>query len=389
MSRYSQRGVSAKKEDVHKALSGIDKGLFPGAFCKIIPDLLGDNPDYCNIMHADGAGTKSSLAYLYYKETGDISVFEGIAMDSIVMNIDDMICAGATGPFLLSSTIGRNARLIGGEIISALINANEKIAKMFTDNGVEVIMTGGETADVGDLVRTVIVDTTVTARLNKSDVIDFSKVKPGMVIVGLSSYGQATFEKEYNSGIGSNGLTSARHDIFSSIYKSKYPETYDLGIPEELAYSGGLLVTDKVDGIPINVGKAVLSPTRTYAFVIKDLLGEIRDRIGGIVHCSGGGQVKCIKFGNNLHYIKDNLMSMAPLFRLIIEKTGTPLEEAYRVFNMGHRMEVYTDETSADKVIKVAARYNIEAAIIGRIEYSEINKVTISDKSGFKYTYNL
>jgi len=389
MSRYSQRGVSAKKEDVHKALSGIDKGLFPGAFCKIIPDLLGDNPDYCNIMHADGAGTKSSLAYLYYKETGDISVFEGIAMDSIVMNIDDMICAGATGPFLLSSTIGRNARLIGGEIISALINANEKIAKMFTDNGVEVIMTGGETADVGDLVRTVIVDTTVTARLNKSDVIDFSKVKPGMVIVGLSSYGQATFEKEYNSGIGSNGLTSARHDIFSSIYKSKYPETYDLGIPEELAYSGGLLVTNKVDGIPINVGKAVLSPTRTYAFVIKDLLGEIRDRIGGIVHCSGGGQVKCIKFGNNLHYIKDNLMSMAPLFRLIIEKTGTPLEEAYRVFNMGHRMEVYTDETSADKVIKVAARYNIEAAIIGRIEYSEINKVTISDKSGFKYTYNL
>ncbi len=388
MSRYNSRGVSAKKEDVHEAIKNVDRGLFPGAFCKISPDFLGGSDDFCNIMHSDGAGTKSSLAYIYYKETGDLSVFEGIAMDSIVMNIDDLICIGATQNFILSSTIGRNARLVGKEVIKAIIEANHNIAERFTKLGVPVILTGGETADVGDLVRTIIVDTTVTARIKKKEVIDFSKMKSGMVIVGLSSSGQATFENEYNSGIGSNGLTSARHDSFAAIYKSKYPESFDQGIPDNLAYTGKYLLTDRVNLLPINLGKAVLSPTRTYAFVVRDILWDHRDKIGGIVHCSGGGQVKCINFGNNIHYIKDNLFDIPQIFQLIIDNTETTLEEAYRVFNMGHRLEIYTDEKTASSVINTANKYNIEAKIIGRIEFSDKNRVTLKTKDGQTINYD-
>lgn len=377
MERYNARGVSAKKEDVHNAIKNLDSGLYPGAFCKILPDYLGNDDDYCNIMHADGAGTKSSLAYLYYKETGDISVFKGIAMDSIVMNVDDLLCVGATDNFLVSSTIGRNSRNVDGQIIKTLIEANQEIADMFSDWGVNMIMTGGETADVGDLVRTVIVDTTVTARLKRSKVIDTLNIVPGDVIVGLASYGQASYESEYNAGMGSNGLTSARHDVFCSDYIKKYPETFEPSIPENLVYSGPYKLTDMVDGMPICVGKAVLSPTRTYAPVIKKILDEVNE-VHGIIHCTGGAQTKCLNFGgNNLHYVKDQLFDTPPLFKLIKEASGTPAREMYRVFNMGHRMELYVPENVAQTIIDIAKSFNIDAKIIGHVEDAEKKSLTV------------
>lgn len=377
MERYNARGVSAKKEDVHNAIKNLDSGLYPRAFCKILPDYLGNDDDYCNIMHADGAGTKSSLAYLYYKETGDISVFKGIAMDSIVMNVDDLLCVGATDNFLVSSTIGRNSRNVDGQIIKTLIEANQEIADMFSDWGVNMIMTGGETADVGDLVRTVIVDTTVTARLKRSKVIDTLNIVPGDVIVGLASYGQASYESEYNAGMGSNGLTSARHDVFCSDYIKKYPETFEPSIPENLVYSGPYKLTDMVDGMPICVGKAVLSPTRTYAPVIKKILDEVNE-VHGIIHCTGGAQTKCLNFGgNNLHYVKDQLFNTPPLFKLIKEASGTPAREMYRVFNMGHRMELYVPENVAQTIIDIAKSFNIDAKIIGHVEAAEKKSLTV------------
>lgn len=377
MDKYNGRGVSSKKEDVHSALKNIDNGLYPGAFCKIIPDYLGNDEKYCNIMHSDGAGTKSSLAYIYYKETGDLSVFKGIAMDSIVMNIDDLLCSGATDNFLLSSSIGRNSNFIDGKIIKSLIEANQEIARWYTDNGINVILCGGETADLGDIVRTLVVDTTVTARLKRNDVIDNSKIKAGQVIVGLASFGKANFEEEYNGGIGSNGLTSARHDLFNKIYKEKYPESFNPLIKNELVYAGKYLVTDIDKRLPINIGKAALSPTRTYAFIIKEILNRYRDAIGGIVHCSGGGQAKCLRFGNKVNYIKDNLFEPPPLFQIIKESSQSSDREMYTVFNMGHRMEIYTDEKTADEAIKISKSYGVDAKIIGRIEESDNNKVTL------------
>lgn len=375
--RYNQRGVSASKEDVHKAISKLDKGLFPGAFCKIVPDVLAADKEYCTVMHADGAGTKSSLAYIYWKETGDISVWKGIAQDAIVMNTDDLLCVGATGPILLSSTIGRNKNLIPGEVISAIINGTEEVLEMLRQHGMDISSTGGETADVGDLVRTIIVDSTVTARMKREDVIDNSKIAAGDVIVGLSSYGQAIYESEYNGGMGSNGLTSARHDVFSPEYRDKYPESYDPSVPRDLVYSGKYKVTDELPGAPVSIGRLVLSPTRTYAPVIIPVLKEFRKQIHGIVHCSGGGQIKVLHFIDKLHVIKDNLFEIPPLFKLIHGVSGTEMKEMYKVFNMGHRMEIYMGEEYAREVIGIAQSLGVEAKVIGRVERSEEKRVTI------------
>jgi phosphoribosylformylglycinamidine cyclo-ligase len=384
--RYNQRGVSASKEDVHNAIRNIDKGLFPKAFCKIVPDTLGGDPNYCTVMHADGAGTKSSLAYIYWKETGDISVWHGIAQDAIIMNIDDLLCVGATGPILLSSTIGRNKNLIPGEVIAEIINGTEEVLAMLRSYGMEIYSTGGETADVGDLVRTIIVDSTVTARIKRSDVIDNSKIQAGDVIVGLASYGQATYEKEYNSGMGSNGLTSARHDVFAKEYATKYPETYDKNVPENLVYSGKHKVIDTIPSAPLNVGKLVLSPTRTYAPVVISMLRELRHHIHGMVHCSGGAQTKVLHFVDNLHIIKDNLFDIPPLFKLIHSITGTDLKEMYKVFNMGHRLEVYLNENHAQALIDIAADFGVEAKIIGHVEASPKKQVTLRTQ-GSEFIY--
>uniref|UniRef100_UPI0009A5DAA1 AIR synthase related protein n=1 Tax=Alkalitalea saponilacus TaxID=889453 RepID=UPI0009A5DAA1 len=380
-SRYNQRGVSASKEDVHKAIKNIDKGLFPKAFCKIVPDILAGDPDFCNIMHADGAGTKSSLAYMYWKETGDISVWKGIAQDAIIMNVDDLLCVGATDNILLSSTIGRNKNLIPGEVISAIINGTEEILQQLRDADVSIYSTGGETADVGDLVRTIIVDSTVTCRMPRKDVICNRKISAGDVIVGLSSYGQASYETEYNGGMGSNGLTSARHDVFNKYLAKKYPESFDPQVPDELVYSGNYSLTQEIENLGIDAGKLVLSPTRTYAPVIKQILKNLRSEIHGMVHCSGGAQTKVLHFVDNLHIIKDNLFEVPPLFEIIQEQSGTPWAEMYKVFNMGHRMELYVKPEIAEEIIAVSKAFNIDAKIVGRCEASEKPKLTI--RSGF------
>lgn len=386
--RYMQRGVSASKEDVHNAIKNINKGVFPNAFCKIVPDILGGDEQYCNIMHADGAGTKSSLAYIYWKETGDISVWKGIAQDAIIMNIDDLACVGALNNVLYSSTIGRNQKVIPGKVITEIINGAEEVLQMLRDNGVNIISTGGETADVGDLVRTIIVDSTVTARIKKEDVYANDQIAPGDVIVGLASYGQANYETEYNGGMGSNGLTSSRHDVFSKVYAEKYPESYEPSIPKELIYSGNYLLTDAVEGAPVNMGKLVLSPTRTYAPVIKQLIAELGKYIHGMIHCSGGAQTKILHFVNNLHIIKDNLLEIPPLFKLIHEESGTDWKEMYKVFNMGHRMEIYLPEAFAESVIQISNSFGIEAQIIGRVEKSASGKkLTISGENG-EFCYN-
>ena len=383
---YSQRGVSASKEDVHAAIKNIDKGLFPKAFCKIVPDLLANEAEYCTVMHADGAGTKSSLAYIYWKETGDISVWKGIAQDAVIMNIDDLLCVGATGPIVLSSTIGRNKNLIPGEVISTIINGTEEVLAMLRKFGMEIHSTGGETADVGDLVRTIIVDSTVTARLKRSDVIDNANIQAGDVIVGLASYGQASYESEYNGGMGSNGLTSARHDVFAKEYALKYPETYDKAVPEHLVYAGKHKVTDTITGVPVNVGKLVLSPTRTYAPVVMEIFKELRKEIHGMVHCSGGAQTKVLHFIDHLHVIKDNLFEIPPLFNLIHELTGTDFKEMYKVFNMGHRLEFYVPEKISSKIISISQSFNIEAKVIGRVEACSSRKVTLKTSQGiFEY----
>ena len=381
------RGVSASKEDVHNAIKNIDKGLYPKAFCKIIPDILGGDPEYCNIMHADGAGTKSSLAYLYWKETGDTSVWKGIAQDALIMNIDDLLCVGATDNILVSSTIGRNKLLIPGEVISALINGTDELLAELREMGVGVYATGGETADVGDLVRTIIVDSTVTCRMKRSDVIDNANIAAGDVIVGLASYGQATYEKEYNGGMGSNGLTSARHDVFGKYLAEKYPESYDKAVPDELVYSGGLKLTDAVEGSPLDAGKLVLSPTRTYAPVIKKLLDALRPQIHGMVHCSGGAQTKVLHFvGDNCRVVKDNMFPVPPLFRTIKEQSNTDWSEMYKVFNMGHRMEIYLPAEYAEEVIAISNSFGIEAKVIGRVEESDKKELIINSEFGeFKY----
>ncbi|HVD96671.1 MAG TPA: AIR synthase related protein [Cytophagaceae bacterium] len=384
--RYNQRGVSASKEDVHNAIKNIDKGIFPNAFCKVIPDILGGDPEYCNIMHADGAGTKSSLAYLYWKETGDLSVWKGIAQDAIVMNTDDLLCIGATDKILLSSTIGRNKNLVPGEVISAIINGTEEVLEMLRSFGVNIYSTGGETADVGDLVRTIIVDSTVTCRMKRSEIITNEKITAGQVIVGFASYGQASYESEYNGGMGSNGLTSARHDVFSKLLSEKYPESFDPSVPKELVYSGSKKLTDSYGNLPVNVGKLVLSPTRTYAPVVKAILQQYSEVIGGIIHCSGGAQTKILHFINNLHIIKDNLFDVPPLFRLIQEESGTDWKEMYKVFNMGHRLEVYIDEQYANDLIAIGKSFNIDTRIIGRVEKYEGKKVTITHQ-GNTYQY--
>ncbi|NJN26720.1 MAG: phosphoribosylformylglycinamidine cyclo-ligase [Cyclobacteriaceae bacterium] len=372
--RYMQRGVSASKDDVHNAIKHIDKGLFPKAFCKIVPDVLGADPAYCNIMHADGAGTKSALAYIYWKETGDISVWRGIAQDAIIMNIDDLACVGALENILYSSTIGRNQKVIPGEVIAEIINGAEEVLQMLRDQGISIVSTGGETADVGDLVRTVIVDSTVTARMKRSKVIDNSNIRAGDVIVGLASFGQANYENEYNGGMGSNGLTSARHDVFDKLYAEKYPESYEPSIPEGLIYSGKFKLTDAVEDAPLNAGRLVLSPTRTYAPVIRTLIEEIGTTIHGMVHCSGGAQTKVLHFVENLHIIKDSLFKLPPLFKIIKQESGTEWKEMYKVFNMGHRMEVYLPEQYADQVIAISASYGIDARVVGRVEASESGK---------------
>ena len=366
--RYIQRGVSASKEDVHNAIKHVDKGLYPTAFCKIIPDILVGNPEYCNIMHADGAGTKSSLAYMYWKETGDISVWRDIAQDALIMNIDDLLCVGATDNILVSSTIGRNKLLVGGEVISAIINGTEELLAELREMGVGVYSTGGETADVGDLVRTIIVDSTVTCRMKRSDVIDNGNIRGGDVIVGLSSSGQASYESKYNGGMGSNGLTSARHDVFAHELAKKYPESYDAAVPEELVYSGKKNLTDTVDGSPLDAGRLVLSPTRTYAPIIKAILSEMRAKIHGMVHCSGGAQTKVLHFVKNKKIIKDNLFPIPPLFKLIHEESGTPPQEMYKVFNMGHRMELYVAPEDAERIIEISRSYGVDAQIVGRVE---------------------
>ncbi|MBT8299213.1 MAG: phosphoribosylformylglycinamidine cyclo-ligase [Maribacter sp.] len=385
--RYSQRGVSASKEDVHNAIKNIDKGLFPKAFCKIVPDYLTNDEDYCLVMHADGAGTKSSLAYMYWKETGDISVWKGIAQDALIMNIDDLICVGATDNIMLSSTIGRNKNLIPGEVISAIINGTEALISDLADHGMRIHSTGGETADVGDLVRTIIVDSTVTARLKREDVIDNANIKAGDVIVGLESFGQATYEKEYNGGMGSNGLTSARHDVFSKYLADKYPESYDAAVPEDLVYSGSTKLTDAVPDSPIDAGKLVLSPTRTYAPIVKELLSKYNaDDIHGMVHCSGGAQTKILHFIDDLHIIKNNLFPIPPLFKLIQEQSGTDWHEMYQVFNCGHRLEIYTSETVAQDLITISKRFGVDARIIGRVEDNPTKKLTIKSEFGtFEY----
>ncbi|KAA6338667.1 Phosphoribosylformylglycinamidine cyclo-ligase [termite gut metagenome] len=381
------RGVSASKEDVHNAIKRIDKGIFPKAFCKIIPDILGGNPEYCNIMHADGAGTKSSLAYLYWKETGDLSVWKGIAQDALIMNIDDLLCVGATDNILVSSTIGRNKWLISGEVISAIVNGTDELLAELRSMGIGVYATGGETADVGDLVRTLIVDSTVTCRMKRSDVIDNGHIRSGDVIVGLASYGQATYEKEYNSGMGSNGLTSARHDVFSKYVGEKYPESYDALLPFDLVYSGSLKLTDKVAGFPdLDVGKLVLSPTRTYAPVIKKILDAFRLQIHGMVHCSGGGQTKVLHFiDQDMRVVKDNLFPVPPLFKMIQEQSGTDWAEMYKVFNMGHRMEIYLSEEYAGEVIRISKSFGVDAKVIGRMEKGEKELVIRGEYGEYKY----
>ena len=384
--RYNMRGVSASKEDVHNAIKNVDKGLYPKAFCKIIPDILGGDPEYCNIMHADGAGTKSSLAYMYWRETGDLSVWKGIAQDALIMNIDDLLCVGATDNILVSSTIGRNKLLVPGEVISAIINGTEELLASLREMGVNAYSTGGETADVGDLVRTIIVDSTVTCRMRRADVIDNANIAGGDVIVGLASYGQATYETSYNGGMGSNGLTSARHDVFAKYLAEKYPESYDAAVPEELVYSGHVALTDSVDGVSLDAGKLVLSPTRTYAPVVKKVLDEMRDKIHGMVHCSGGAQTKVMHFVENKHVIKDSLFPVPPLFELIQKQSATDWSEMYKVFNMGHRMEFYVAPQDAQRIIDIAASFGIEGRIVGRVEDAESNHLTIiSDKGRFEY----
>lgn len=384
--RYMQRGVSASKEDVHNAIKHIDKGLYPKAFCKIIPDILGGDPEYCNIMHADGAGTKSSLAYLYWKETGDLSVWKGVAQDALIMNIDDLLCVGAIDNILVSSTIGRNKMLIPGEVVSAIINGTDELLDELRNMGVGVYATGGETADVGDLVRTIIVDSTVTCRMRRSDVIDNARICPGDVIVGLASFGQATYEKVYNGGMGSNGLTSARHDVFARYLAEKYPESYDAAVPRELVYSGGMTLTDTIDGVPLDAGKLVLSPTRTYAPVVKKLLDTMRGEIHGMVHCSGGAQTKILHFVDQVRVVKDNLFPVPPLFRLIREQSGTDWAEMYKVFNMGHRLEIYLAPERADEVIAISKSFGIDAQVIGRVEPGEKKELIIQSEFG-EFTY--
>ena len=384
--RYMQRGVSASKEDVHNAIRHIDKGIFPKAFCKIIPDILGGDPEYCNIMHADGAGTKSSLAYLYWKETGDLSVWKGIAQDALIMNIDDLLCVGAIDNILVSSTIGRNKMLIPGEVVSAIINGTDQLLDELRDMGVGVYATGGETADVGDLVRTIIVDSTVTCRMRRSDVIDNARIRPGDVIVGLASFGQATYEKEYNGGMGSNGLTSARHDVFARYLAEKYPESYDEAVPRELVYSGGMTLTDTIDGVPLDAGKLVLSPTRTNAPVVKKLLDTMRGEIHGMVHCSGGAQTKILHFVDQVRVVKNNLFPVPPLFRIIQEQSGTDWAEMYKVFNMGHRLEIYLAPERADEVIAVSKSFGVDAQVIGCVEPGEKKELIIRSEFG-EFTY--
>ena len=382
--RYDLRGVSASKEDVHEAIKNIDKGLYPKAFCKVVPDYLSNDDDYCIVMHADGAGTKSSLAYMYWKETGDMSVWKGIAQDALVMNIDDLICVGVTNNIILSSTIGRNKNLIPGNVISSIINGTEEIIEELNRYGVNIYSTGGETADVGDLVRTIIVDSTVTARVKRSEIIDNSNISDGNVIIGLSSFGQSTYENEYNGGMGSNGLTSARHDVFDKYLAKKYPESFDQSIPSELIYSGKIKLNQKIEGSPLDAGKLVLSPTRTYAPVIKEILSSIvRSNIKGIVHCSGGAQTKILHFLNeNLHVIKDNMFEVPILFDLIQKQSNTSWHEMYKVFNCGHRMELYVNPKVADDIINISKNFNIEAKIIGRVEKSSEKKLTIISKYG-------
>ncbi|UTW65166.1 phosphoribosylformylglycinamidine cyclo-ligase [bacterium SCSIO 12643] len=385
-SKYEKRGVSAEKTDVHKAIANIDKGLYPKAFCKIVPDYLTGDDNHCVVMHADGAGTKSSLAYAYWKETGDISVWKGIAQDALIMNIDDLLCVGATGPIMLSSTIGRNKGLIPGEVIKAIIEGTEELIEDLRQYGVDIISTGGETADVGDLVRTIIVDSTVVARMKKSDVVDNANIKPGNVIVGLASFGQATYEKEYNGGMGSNGLTSARHDVFNKETAEKYPETYDASIDNDLVYSGSMGLTSEVEDAPLDAGKLVLSPTRTYAPVIAAILEKYRDQLDGMVHCSGGAQTKILHFVGEHRVIKDNLFEVPPLFKLIKEQSETEWKEMYQVFNMGHRMEIYTDEDTAQKIIEISNSFNIPAQIVGRVEEAEKRELIIKSEFG-EFTY--
>ena len=385
--RYNQRGVSADKEDVHNAIKNMDKGLFPKAFCKIVPDYLSNDEDYCLIMHADGAGTKSALAYMYWKETGDISVWKGIAQDALIMNIDDLICVGATDNIMLSSTIGRNKNLINGDVLSEIINGTEELLVEYKNYGVNIISTGGETADVGDLVRTIIVDSTVVSRMKREDVIDNANIKPGNVIVGLSSSGQATYESEYNGGMGSNGLTSARHDVFSKILAEKYPESYDHSVPEELVYSGTKKLTDRIEGSDLDVGRLVLSPTRTYIPIIKEILDKFRTKIDGMVHCSGGAQTKVLHFVDKVHVMKDNMFDLPPLFQMIQEESNTDWKEMYKVFNMGHRMELYVSKEIADDIISISESYNVAAKIIGRVEESKTKKLTIRSEFG-EFEYN-
>jgi phosphoribosylformylglycinamidine cyclo-ligase len=384
--RYSQRGVSASKEDVHQAISKLDKGLFPKAFCKIVPDYLGSDPAYCTVMHADGAGTKSSLAYIYWKETGDLSVWKGIAQDAIIMNIDDLLCVGATSNILLSSTIGRNKNKIPGEVIAAVINGTEEVLEMLRKHGLNIISTGGETADLGDLVKTIAVDSTVVCRMKRSEVVDNSRIQAGDVVVGLCSYGKAIYEDEYNGGMGSNGLTSARHDVFSNDYAKAYPESFDHEVPEGLVYTGKYKVTDLVADVDVNVGRLVLSPTRTYAPIIVNVLNEMRQHIHGMVHCSGGAQTKVLHFIDNLHIIKDNLFPVPPLFSLIQEQSATDWKEMYKVFNMGHRMELYVNEKHAQRIIDLSKEKGVDARIIGRVEASSKKQVTVkSDRGVFEY----
>ena len=381
--RYSQRGVSAQKEDVHNAIKNVNKGLFPKAFCKIVPDYLTNDDEYCLIMHADGAGTKSSLAYMYWKETGDLSVWKGIAQDALIMNIDDLLCVGATDNIMLSSTIGRNKNLIPGEVISAIINGTEELIKELKEFGVTIHSTGGETADVGDLVRTIIVDSTVTARIKRSDVIDNANIKAGDVIVGLASFGQATYEKEYNGGMGSNGLTSARHDVFAKYLAKKYPESFDASVPQELVYSGTKKLTDTVENGPLNAGKLVLSPTRTYAPIIKKILQKYNATdIHGMVHCSGGAQTKILHFVDNVHVVKDNLFDIPPLFKLIQEESKPDWKEMYQVFNMGHRMELYCNPQVAEDLIQMSKSFNVNAKIVGRVEAATKKQLTIKSPYG-------
>ena len=380
--RYNQRGVSADKEDVHNAIKNVNKGLFPSAFCKVVPDYLTGDEDYCLIMHADGAGTKSSLAYMYWKETGDATVWKGIAQDALIMNIDDLLCVGSTDNIMLSSTIGRNKSLINGDVLSEIINGTEELLAEYKKFGVNIISTGGETADVGDLVRTIIVDSTVVARMKRTDVIDNAKIKGGNVIVGLSSSGMATYETEYNGGMGSNGLTSARHDVFSKVLAEKYPESFDPSVPMDLVYSGTKKLTDVVKGSALDAGKLVLSPTRTYAPIIKKILDKFRSQINGMVHCSGGAQTKVLHFVNDVHVIKDNMFELPPLFKLIQEESGTDWKEMYKVFNMGHRMELYVPKEIAEDIITISNSFNVDAQIIGRVEDFKGKKLTINSEFG-------